>query len=114
MSGKTRWLIIAVLIGAVVVLWQWWYTPSPPETKRTDAALEEALHENEVLKQRLKERDAELRKRVVTVRDETQKQVATLAPDSVADGLNDELDRWRGVEVHPEGLDDPRGWVLGH
>ena len=107
MSGKTRWLIIAVLIGAVVVLWQWWYTPSPPETKRTDAALEEALHENEVLKQRLKERDAELRKKVVVVREETRKMVESLPPDAVAGGLNDELAVWRGVEVRPGGMDGP-------
>ena len=107
MSGKTRWLIIAVLIGAVVVLWQWWYTPSPPETKRTDAALEEALHENDVLRQRLKERDAELRKRVVTVRAEVNSQVKSLASDAVAGSLNDELAVWRGVAVRPEGLDGP-------
>ena len=107
MSGKTRWLIIAVLIGAVVVLWQWWYTPSPPETKRTDAALEEALHENEVLKQRLKERDAEPRNRVVTVRAEVNSQVRSLASDAVAGSLNDELAVWRGVEVRPGGMDGP-------
>ena len=107
MSGKTRWLIIAVLIGAVVVLWQWWYTPSPPETKRTDAALEEALHENEVLRQRLKERDAELRKKVVVVRAEVNSQVKSLASDAVAGSLNDELAVWRGVEVRPGGMDGP-------
>lgn len=104
---RTGLIIAAVLLGVAVALWRWWYVPPPPEVKHTDAIIEEMRHENDVLRQRLKERDAELRKRVVTVRAEVNSQVKSLASDAVAGSLNDELAVWRGVEVRPGGMDGP-------
>lgn len=81
--------------------------PLPPQTAQTDAdlqAIPEAVRES---LRRVEELTDRVRKEVTSIRATAKKEVAALPPDGVADGLNGELARFRGVEVRPGRLDNP-------
>ena len=67
-------------------------------------AIPEAVRES--LK-RVEELTDRVRKEVTSIRATAKKEVSALPPDGVADGLNDELARFRSVEVRPGRLDNP-------
>ena len=81
--------------------------PLPPQTAQTDAdlqALPEALLESI---RRVESISDKVREEVTSIRANAKKEVSALPPDGVADGLNDELARFRGVAVRAERMDSP-------
>ena len=98
--------VIALILGGAVA---YYYRPipRPPQVAQTDAdlqALPEALLESI---RRVESISDKVRKEVTSIRATAKKEVSALPPDGVADGLNGELARFRGVEVRPGRLDNP-------
>ena len=94
-----------ILGGAVAYYYR--PIPLPPQVAQTDAdlqALPEAVRES---LRRVESISDKVRKEVSGIRATTKKEVSALPPDGVADGLNDELASFRGVEVRPGRLDNP-------
>jgi hypothetical protein len=95
----------ALLLGCFLA-W-YFYVKGPPEAVLTDSELETARIEIERAAARMDEAVNRVRREVTGIREEVSKNVDALAPDGVARGLNDELDRFRRMEIRPDGVDDP-------
>ena len=98
--------VIALILGGAVA---YYYRPIPlpPQVAQTDAdlqALPEVLLESI---RRVESISDKVRKEVSGIRATAKKEVSALPPDGVADGLNDELASFRGLEVRPGRLDNP-------
>ena len=107
---KRKWILLAavsMLVLGGIVAYMTRPIPLPPQTAQTDShmqAIPEAVRES--LK-RVEELTDRVRKEVTSIRATAKKEITVLPPDGVADGLNDELASFRGVEVRPGRLDNP-------
>ena len=81
--------------------------PLPPQTDQTDANMQAIPVAMQESLRRVEELTNRVRKEVTSIRATAKKEVSALPPDGVADGLNDELARFRGVAVRAERLDSP-------
>lgn len=98
--------ILAIIAGAVLAWWMW-RVPTPPETKRTDDAVQAAREDLEGARRKVEELDGKTRRKVVEIRERTETEVRNYRPDAVVDGLNDALSGFRGVEGGSRRMDDP-------
>lgn len=96
---------IALLAGGLLA-W-WWHVPEPPEADLTDTAISGGRQDLEEWARRVDKIAEQVRKEVTSIRENNKRSVQVLPPDSVAAGLNDELARFRGVEVRTGRLDNP-------
>jgi hypothetical protein len=94
---------IAFLIGCLLA-W-YFYAAAPPEVILTDSQIAAARRDLEDSAARMDEIVDRVRKEVTGIRGAVSKEVGSLPADDVARGLNDELNRFRGMEVHPGGMD---------
>lgn len=104
---KYRWLVIvggAALIVGGILAW-WWHVPGPPETALTDSAISGGRQDLEEWARRVDKIAEQVRKEVTSIRENNKRSVQALPPDSVAAGLNDELSRFRGLDLHSGGVD---------
>jgi hypothetical protein len=100
-----RWrmilLVFAVILGALLA---WWLWPRPPEPV---TGIDEIREQVEQLAEAVRETRAEAERKVVVIRETVQAEVGALPPDGVADGLADELSRFRERGLRPERVGDP-------
>ena len=104
---KYRWLVIAggaALIAGGILAW-WWHVPGPPATALTDSAIFGGRQDLEEWARRVDKIAEQVRKEVTSIRENNKRSVQVLPPDSVAAGLNDELSRFRGLDLHSGGVD---------
>lgn len=100
-------VIALILGGAIAYYYRPIPLPPPPQVAQTDAHLQavpEAIRES---LRRVESLTEKVRKEVSGIRATAKKEVAALPPNGVADGLNGELARFRGVEVRTGRLDNP-------
>ena len=95
---------IAFLIGCLLA-W-YFYVAAPPEAILTDSQIAEARRELEQSAARMDEIVDRVRKEVTGIHAKISQEVRDLPPDDIARGLNDELSRFRGMEIRPEGMDN--------
>lgn len=98
--------VIALILGGMIAYMNQ-PVPLPPQSYQTDAAAQaipEAVRES---LRRVESLTEKVRKEVSGIRATAKKEVSALPPDGVADGLNDELSRFRGVAVRAGRLDNP-------
>ena len=98
--------ILTIVAGAVLAWWIW-RVPPPPETKRTDDAVQAARADLQGARQRVEELDETTRRKVVEIRERTETEVRNYRPDAVVDALNEAVSGFRGVEGGPRRMDDP-------
>lgn len=104
---KYLWLVLAggvALLAGGLLAW-WWYVPAAPEAALTDSIISEGRQDIEEWSRRVDEIAVQVRKEVTSIRANITSSVQALPPDSVAVGLNDELARFRGMEIRPPGMD---------
>lgn len=92
----------ACVLGALLA-W-YFYVQPPPETVLTDYELKSAREELEQASARMDEIVDRVRKEVTGIRGKVSREVESLPINSVADGLNNELARFRGVEARSPGV----------
>ena len=106
--SERRWLIfagvVALILGALLAWWLW-PRDAAVETARTDAAIDEVAATMNKLAETVDSLAATSRKEVTVIRETITAEVRALPADAVADGLNFELARWRGLDVRAGGVD---------
>jgi dihydroorotase-like cyclic amidohydrolase len=107
MSQK-RWVIVslcALIAGGVIsyVL----FPSTEPNQQVTTNIMQEMRQEIQALSERVEAIDVRVSEEVKRIRGSIKKTVDALPPDGVADGLNDELSGFRGVESSPGRMDKP-------
>ncbi len=104
-SWGKRILVAAVGVVVIGAILAWWIWPKDPAGPGLD------VEELQVRVERLAEKIEALRetadKKVVIIRESVQAEVDALPPDGVADGLADELSRFRERGLRPERVGDP-------
>ena len=79
--------------------------------KQTNEAVADIVDENARFKQEVESITKNTQSKVVTIRDDTRKEIAALPPDAVADAIRYELEMFRGRDAgnkdpaYPGGLD---------
>lgn len=105
---KYRWLVIVgggALLAGGILAW-WWHVPTVPEASLTDHSITDGRRELEDFSRRVDQIAEQVKKEVTSIRATVKSAVQALPPDSVAAGLNDELERFRrGVDARPPGMD---------
>jgi len=104
---KYLWLVLAggvALLAGGLLAW-WWYVPAAPEAALTDSIISEGRQDLEEWTKRVDQLAEQVRKEVTGIRETNKRSVQALPPDSVATGLNDELSRFRGLDLHSGGVD---------
>ena len=106
--SERRWLIfagvVALILGALLARWLWTWNVTA-ETAQTDVAIEEVAATVNKLAATVDSLAATSRKGVTVIRETITAEVRALPADAVADGLNFELARWRGLDVRAGGVD---------
>jgi predicted PurR-regulated permease PerM len=106
--SSKKWLIVslcALLLGAVIsyVL----FPHGELGQQVTNNIMQEMRQEIQALSERVEAIDVRVSEEVKRIRGSVKKAVDALPPDGVADGLNDELSGFRGVESSPGRMDKP-------
>ncbi len=107
MSARRRLIVggvVALILGALLAWWLW-PRGATVETARTDAAIDEVAATMNKLAETVDSLAATSRKEVTVIRETITAEVQALPADAVADGLNFELARWRGLDVRAGGVD---------
>jgi hypothetical protein len=106
--SSQKWLIVllgAFLLGSILsyVL----FSRDVSDQHVTSNIMQEMRQEIQALSERVEAIDVRVSEEVKRIRGSVKKTVDALPPDGVADGLNDELSGFRGVESSPGRMDKP-------
>jgi hypothetical protein len=106
--SSQKWLIVllgAFLLGSILsyVL----FSRDVSDQHVTSNIMQEMRQEIQALSERVEAIDVRVSEEVKRIRGSVKKAVDALPPDGVADGLNDELSGFRGVESSPGRMDKP-------
>ena len=109
-------LVIAALIGGGIAYYEIYQRPKniaalEQQTKTEAEALRDQIA---TITETLRNTETKTREVVTVYRDKTIQEVKALPADSVADGLNSELELFRtsGMDIRPEGVSNGGSGVL--
>ncbi len=99
-----------ILVGILLAVWiitPLFKTPKLPETRiNTDLKAGQLQKEIEALGEKINELGTATRKEVRVIREKTAQEVRSLPGSSIANELNDELAKFRGMGVRSSRMDD--------
>lgn len=100
--------IVLIAIGSIMIagwaLYEIIYVTPPPEIRQTNADLEAIKQEAAESSKRIDAIAEGVRKEVQSIRVQNKQKIVVMPSDNVADGLNDELTRFRELATDNHGM----------
>ncbi|MEA4876842.1 MAG: hypothetical protein VB083_02930 [Aminobacterium sp.] len=102
--------VLVVMAATAFLIWTFPFGSSPSvgiEAQKTDTMTSDLFKKIEDLSGKLKAIDSKVRREEKDLYEKTKRAIRSLPPDAVADGLNDELNLFRGLETCSSRMGHP-------